>query len=77
MSPFPLLQSGESVETPRRRPAQQINVTSFGVTITADEIAKARAIVQEVVGPLGLAANGPGSGPRLLEASSHSQSKCQ
>lgn len=35
------------------RAAQQINVTQFGVTVTADEIAKARAIVRELRG------NGP------------------
>jgi hypothetical protein len=32
------------------RPAQQINVTQFGVSITADEVAKARAIVRELRG---------------------------
>jgi hypothetical protein len=33
------------------RPAQQINVTSLGVTINADEIAQARAIVREITSP--------------------------
>jgi hypothetical protein len=33
------------------RPAQQINVTSFGVTVTADEVAQAKAIVRELAGP--------------------------
>jgi hypothetical protein len=39
------------VITDRRegRPAQQINVTSFGVTVSADEIAEAKAIVRELV----------------------------
>jgi hypothetical protein len=32
------------------RPAQQINVTSLGVTVTAEEIAQARAIVRELRG---------------------------
>jgi hypothetical protein len=32
------------------RAAQQINVTQFGVTITADEVAQARAIVRELRG---------------------------
>lgn len=32
------------------RPPQQINVTQFEVTITADEIAKAGQIVREVLG---------------------------
>jgi hypothetical protein len=32
------------------RSAQQINVTQFGVTVSADEISKARAIVRELVG---------------------------
>jgi hypothetical protein len=32
------------------RPPQQINVTSLGVTVTADEISKARAIVRELMG---------------------------
>lgn len=31
------------------KPAQQINVTSLGVTISTDEIEKARAIVREIV----------------------------
>src|SRR5271157_420945 len=31
------------------RPAQQINVTSLGVTITADEIAKAKEVIRELV----------------------------
>lgn len=30
------------------RPAQQINVTSFGVQVTADDVAKARAIAREL-----------------------------
>lgn len=32
------------------RPAQQINVTSVGVTISADEVSKARAIARELMG---------------------------
>ena len=32
------------------RPAQQINVTSMNVHVTADEIARARAVVREIVG---------------------------
>jgi len=39
------------------RAAQQINVTSLGVTINSDDVAKARAIVRELVG----------SGPALLD----------
>lgn len=31
------------------RAAQQINVTSLGVTVSADDIAKARAVVRELV----------------------------
>ena len=32
------------------RPAQQINVTSLGISVTADEVAQARAIVRELRG---------------------------
>ena|SRR5215472_3015892 len=32
------------------RAAQQINVTSLGVTVSADEVAKARAVIRELVG---------------------------
>ena len=34
------------------RAAQQINVTSLGVTVNSDDIAKARAIVRALVGPI-------------------------
>jgi hypothetical protein len=43
------------------------------VTVSADEIAKARAIVREIAGPLGLATIRPGDGPPLLEASNPSE----
>jgi len=33
------------------RATQQINVTSLGVTVSADDISKARAIVRELVAP--------------------------
>jgi len=33
------------------RAAQQINVTSLGVTVSADDVAKAQAIVRELVAP--------------------------
>jgi hypothetical protein len=50
------------------RPAQQINVTSFGLQVTTDEVAEARRVVQELMGPNpGLAG---ASAPPLLEASS-------
>src|SRR5882724_3464665 len=51
------------------RPAQQINVTSLGMTITADDIAKARVIVAEITGHgAGLPARALADGPPLLEA---------
>ena len=59
------------------RAAQQINVTQIGVTITADEIERARAIVRELRGdrPLALPSRGTdlearvrADGPPTLEA---------
>jgi hypothetical protein len=51
------------------RPAQQINVTSLGVTITADEIAKARSVVAEITGHrAGLPATASAGLTPLLEA---------
>jgi hypothetical protein len=44
------------------KPSQQINVHSLGVTITADEVSKARAIVRELMGgsqPPALQLNAP------------------
>lgn len=48
------------------RPAQQINVTQVGVAITPDEIAKARQIVREVLGPSRAVVTGAGAGPPRL-----------
>jgi hypothetical protein len=48
------------------RPAQQINVTSVGVTVTADDIERARAIARELAGPtLSLPAPAMGDGSNL------------
>jgi hypothetical protein len=34
------------------RPAQQINLTAANITLTADDVARARAIVREIRGEL-------------------------
>jgi hypothetical protein len=46
-------QGHRSIEDDRRdgRAAQQINVTQVGVTVSADDIARARAIVKELACP--------------------------
>jgi hypothetical protein len=52
------------------RPAQQINVTSLGVTISANEIAQAKAIVRELVSAhLAPSLHELGEGSPLPEAS--------
>jgi hypothetical protein len=48
------------------KPAQRIDVTSQNITITADSVEKARAIVREVIGlPVAQVASAPADAPKL------------